>query len=90
MEKPSENEVIIEIKKEVDKFLTRRDRRIVVYCHFINNARGITKSNQKDIEEVFERFIRDKQTRQFSVQVYGEKEILELAHEGKIQVGSLS
>ena len=88
MEKPSENEVIIEIKKEVDKFLTRRDRRIVVYCHFINNARGITKSNQKDIEEVFERFIRDKQTRQFSVQVYGEKEILELAHEGKIQVGS--
>jgi hypothetical protein len=88
MEKPSENEVIIEIKKEVDKFLTKRDRRIVVYCHFINNARGITKSNQKDIEEVFERFIRDKQTRQFSVQVYGEKEILELAHEGKIQVGS--
>jgi hypothetical protein len=88
MEKPSENEVIIEIKKKVDEFLTRRDRRIVVYCHFINNAKGITKSNQKDIEEVFERFISDKQTRQFSVQVYGEKDILELARDGKIQVGS--
>lgn len=88
MGRPSENEVIVEIKKKVDDFLSRRGRRIVVFCHFINNAKGVTKSNQKDIEEVAERFISDKQIRQFSMQVYGEKEILELARDGKIQVGS--
>lgn len=89
MESPSKNEVIIEIKQKIDEFCTkRRDRRIIVYCHFINNARGVTKSNQKDIDEVLGRFIIDKQIRHFSVQVYGEKDILELAHDGKIKVGS--
>lgn len=82
------NAVVAEIKSKYDDFLSgRRGRRIQVYCHYINNAKGITKSNEKQIEEVvMGRFLHDKQLFGFSIQVNGLKDILELATEGKIQV----
>lgn len=82
------NAVVAEIKSKYDEFLNgRRGRRIQVYCHYINNAKGITKSNEKQIEEVvMGRFLNDKQLFGFSIQVNGLKDILELATEGKIQV----
>lgn len=82
------NAVVAEIKSKYDEFLNgRRGRRIQVYCHYINNAKGITKSNEKQIEEVvMGRFLHDKQLFGFSIQVNGLKDILELATEGKIQV----
>lgn len=91
LETPSSNEVVVEIKKKCDAFLKgRRDRRIIVYCHYINNATGINRSNQEEINNVFARFTVDRQLLGFSIQVYGTKEIMELAQEGKIQVGSES
>ena len=91
LEKPSDNEVVTEIKAKCDDFLKgRRDRRIIVYCHYINNVTGIYRNNEKEISNVLARFNTDKQLLGFSIQVYGVKEILELAKEGKIQVGSES
>lgn len=91
LEKPSDNEVVAEIKTKCDEFLKgRRDRRIIVYCHYINNATGIYRNNEKEINNVLARFNADRQLLGFSIQVYGVKEILELAREGKIQVGSES
>lgn len=91
LEKPSDNEVVAEIKIKCDEFLKgRRDRRIIVYCHYINNATGIYRNNEKEINNVLARFNADRQLLGFSIQVYGVKEILELAREGKIQVGSES
>ena len=91
LEKPSDNEVVAEIKTKCDEFLKgRRDRRIIVYCHYINNATGIYLNNEKEINNVLARFNADRQLLGFSIQVYGVKEILELAREGKIQVGSES
>lgn len=91
LEKPSDNEVVAEIKTKCDEFLKgRRDRRIIVYCHYINNATGIYRNNEKEINNVLARFNADRQLLGFSIQVYGVKEILELAKEGKIQVGSES
>lgn len=91
LEKPSDNEVVAEIKTKCDEFLKgRRDRRIIVYCHYINNATGIYRNNEKEINNVLARFNADRQLLGFSIQVYGMKEILELAREGKIQVGSES
>ena len=91
LEKPSDNEVVAEIKTNCDEFLKgRRDRRIIVYCHYINNATGIYRNNEKEINNVLARFNADRQLLGFSIQVYGVKEILELAREGKIQVGSES
>ncbi|WP_278365561.1 AIPR family protein [Phocaeicola barnesiae] len=91
LEKPSDNEVVAEIKTKCDEFLKgRRDRRIIVYCHYINNATGIYRNNEKEINNVLARFNADRQLLGFSIQVYGAKEILELAREGKIQVGSES
>ena len=50
LEKPSDNEVVAEIKTKCDEFLKgRRDRRIIVYCHYINNATGIYRNNEKEI-----------------------------------------
>lgn len=87
-EAPSNNEIIIEIKQKCNEFLSaKRDRRIIVYCHYINNAKGITKSNRDEIENVFARFSMDHQLGRFSTQVYGLSEILQLAKDGKIQVG---
>lgn len=91
LEKPSDNEVVAEIKTKCDEFLKgRRDRRIIVYCHYINNATGIYRNNEKEINNVLARFNADRQLLGFSIQVYGVKEIMELAREGKIQVGSES
>ena len=91
LEAPSSNEVVVEIKEKCDAFLNgRRDRRITVYCHYINNATGIYRSNQEEINNVMARFTIDRQLLDFSIQVYGIKEILELAKEGKIQVGNES
>lgn len=91
LEKPSDNEVVAEIKTKCDELLKgRRDRRIIVYCHYINNATGIYRNNEKEINNVLARFNADRQLLGFSIQVYGVKEILELAREGKIQVGSES
>ena len=91
LEKPSDNEVVAEIKTKCDEFLKgRRDRRIIVYCHYINNATGIYRNNEKEINNVLARFNAERQLLGFSIQVYGVKEILELAREGKIQVGSES
>ncbi|CCZ88105.1 putative uncharacterized protein [Bacteroides sp. CAG:714] len=91
LEEPSDNEVVAEIKTKCDEFLKgRRDRRIIVYCHYINNATGIYRNNEKEINNVLARFNADRQLLGFSIQVYGVKEILELAREGKIQVGSES
>jgi len=91
LEKPSDNEVVAEIKTKCDEFLKgRRDRRIIVYCHYINNATGIYRNNEKEINNVLARFNADRQLLGFSIQVYGVKEVLELVREGKIQVGSES
>lgn len=91
LEKPSDNEVVAEIKTKCDEFLKgRRDRRIIVYCHYINNATGIYRNNEKEINNALARFNADRQLLGFSIQVYGVKEILELVREGKIQVGSES
>ena len=91
LEKPSDNEVVAEIKTKCDEFLKgRRDRRIIVYCHYINNATGIYRNNEKEINNVLARFNADRQLLGFSIQVYRVKEILELVREGKIQVGSES
>lgn len=91
LEKPSDNEVVAEIKTKCDEFLKgRRDRRIIVYCHYINNATGIYRNNEKEINNVLARFNADRQLLGFSIQVYGVKEILEPVREGKIQVGSES
>lgn len=91
LEKPSDNEIVAEIKTKCDEFLKgRRDRRIIVYCHYINNATGIYRNNEKEINNVLARFNADRQLLGFSIQVYGVKEILELVREGKIQVGSES
>lgn len=91
LEKPSDNEVVAEIKTKCDEFLKgRRDRRIIIYCHYINNATGIYRNNEKEINNVLARFNADRQLLGFSIQVYGVKEILELVREGKIQVGSES
>lgn len=90
MDAPSSNEVVVEIKQKCNEFLSRRGRRIIVYCHYINNATGIYRNNEKEINNVFARFEQDRQQLNFSVQVYGTKEILELSKEGKIQVGEES
>lgn len=88
LEKPSDNEIVVEIKKKCDDFLSKRGRKIIVYCHYINNATGIYSGNENEINNVMARFARDKQLLGFSIQVYGVKEIVELAKDGKIQVGS--
>lgn len=90
LETPSSNEVVVEIKKKCDEFLSKRGRNIIVYCHYINNATGIYRSNENEINNVMARFAQDRQLLGFSIQVYGIKEILELSKDGKIQVGSES
>ena len=80
--------VVKKIKTEFDEFLNgRRGRRIVVYCHYINNAKGITKGNETQINEVvLGRFLRDRQMFGFSIQVNGVNDIIDLATTGKIRV----
>lgn len=86
------NPVVKEIKSLFDNFLNGgRGRRIIVYCHFINNAKGVTKSNETQINEVvMGRFLRDRQVFGFSIQVNGVNDIVDLATTGKIRVDSES
>lgn len=84
------NPVVKEINKLMSAFINgRRGRKVTVYCHYINNAKGITKGNELQINEVvMGRFLRDRQIFGFSIQVNGVNDILDLASEGKIRVGS--
>lgn len=87
----SENEALNEIREKCNEFLSaRRNRKIIVSCHLITNTYGITNQNQKAIEEVMARFLSDKQLYDFSLQVYGAKEICDLINDGKIAVGEES
>lgn len=85
------NEVVAEIKSRCQEFIDkRRGNSIQIFCHYINNTTGISKSNEKEITYAINRFEVDKQIFGFSVQVYGSNEIYELATEGKIKVGEES
>ena len=88
LESESSNSVVKEIKSKYDEFLNgRRGRRIVVYCHYINNTRGITKTNESQINDaVLGRFLHDRQLFGFSIQVNGANDIVDLATIGKIRV----
>jgi hypothetical protein len=80
------NPILNEIDQKIQFFLNRRGRKISVHCHFINNAQGVSKSNEKSINDVLLRFENDKRQNNFKIQVYGIKDILELAVDGKIRV----
>lgn len=88
LETPSTNPVVQEIKALFDEFLNgRRGRRIQVFCHYINNTRGIVKSNELQINDVvMGRFLHDRQLFGFSIQVNGANDIIDLATIGKIRV----
>lgn len=85
---PDDNPVVKEIRSKFYSFLNaRKGRRITVHCHYINNARGITKANEKQINStVMGRFLQDKQLNGFTIQVNGIQDILDLAIDGKIHV----
>lgn len=90
-EKIIDNEVVREIKSRCDDFLNkRRGRSITIFAHYINNATGVYKNNEKDIEGIVSRFEKDRQLLGFSIQICGVKDILELARDGKIQIGNES
>lgn len=81
------NPVFREIDELISSFTSRRrNRKIKVKCHFITNAYGISKGNKKVFEDLFGKFEYDKQQHGFDLQVYGEKELLELILDGKIKV----
>lgn len=91
----SDTELNNPVFKEIDDLKSdfignRRSRRVKVKCHFITNAYGISRTNQKVFDELLGKFEYDKQQHGFDLQVYGEKEILELVREGKIKVGKES
>lgn len=82
------NPVFKEVDDIISKFIQgRRSRKVRVKCHFITNAYGVSKTSAKVFEDLFGKFEYDKQQHGFDLQVYGEKEILELVREGKIKVG---
>jgi hypothetical protein len=81
------NPVLKSIYDKVQYFLNgRRGRKVMIHCHFINNAQGVTNSNKAAIEAVSNRFLTDKQHHNFKIQAYGLREILDLAKYGKIAV----
>jgi len=81
------NPVLKTIYDKVQEFLNgRRGRKVMIHCHFINNAQGITNSNKSAIDAVLNRFLTDKQHHNFKIQAYGLKEILDLSKNGKISV----
>ena len=84
--KDPENQVIDEIHDVVDKFLNHKGNKISVKCHFITNVQGINKKDEKSFD-FLKRFDYDKQVHNFDVQIYGIKEIEDLAKDGKIRVG---
>jgi len=86
-EEDLKNPVLKSIYDKVQDFLNgRRGRKVMVHCHFINNAQGITNGNKAAIEAVSNRFLTDKQHHNFKIQAYGLREILDLAKNGKISV----
>lgn len=86
-EEPINNEVFKEILDKTEAFLSeRRGKKIKVKCHFITNAFGIGKSNEKQFQDLLAKFENDKQQYGFGIQIYGAKEVLELVKEGKISV----
>ncbi|MFH0775892.1 MAG: AIPR family protein [bacterium] len=81
------NPVFKEIDDLISNFLKgRSNKKIKVKCHFITNAYGIHKTNKKIFTDLFGKFEYDKQHHGFGLQVYGEKEILELTMDGKIRI----
>lgn len=82
------NPVLNEIDQKVQSFLNKKGRKIAVYCHFINNAKGVNKSNIEAINSVLGRFEQDKQLYRFNIQVYGLQDIIDLSVDGKIRVVS--
>lgn len=81
------NPVLKSIYDKVQHFLNgRRGRKVMIHCHFVNNAQGVTNSNKAAIEAVSNRFLTDKQHHNFKIQAYGLREILDLAKYGKIAV----
>ena len=81
------NPVLKSIYDKVQHFLNgRRGRKVMIHCHFINNAQGVINSNKAAIEAVSNRFLTDKQHHNFKIQAYGLREILDLAKYGKIAV----
>ena len=84
--KDPNNQVIDEIHEIVDNFLKHKGNKISVKCHFITNVLGINKKDEKSFE-FLKRFDYDKQVHNFDIQIYGIKEIEDLAKDGKISVG---
>ena len=84
--KDPNNQVVDEIHEIVDNFLKHKGNKISVKCHFITNVLGINKKDEKSFE-FLKRFDYDKQVHNFDIQVYGIKEIEDLAKDGKITVG---
>lgn len=84
--KDPNNQVVDEIHEIVDNFLNHKGNKISVKCHFITNVLGINKKDEKSFE-FLKRFDYDKQVHNFDIQVYGIKEIEDLAKDGKITVG---
>jgi AIPR protein len=82
------NPVLNEIDQKVQSFLNKKGRKIAVYCHFINNAKGVNRSNIEAINSVLGRFEQDKQLYRFNIQVYGLQDIIDLSVDGKIKVVS--
>jgi hypothetical protein len=81
------NEVFKEIDATMHGFLNgTRGRKITVKCHFITNAVGISKTNARIFDDLLGKFERDKQLYGFGVQIYGEREILDLIRSGKINI----
>ena len=66
--------------------MKHKGNKISVKCHFITNVLGINKKDEKSFE-FLKRFDYDKQVHNFDIQVYGIKEIEDLAKDGKITVG---
>lgn len=86
-EEPINNEVFKDILDKTEAFLSRRrGKKIKVKCHFITNAFGIGKNNEKQFQDLLAKFENDKQQYGFGIQIYGAKEILELVKDGKISV----
>lgn len=90
-DEPINNEVFKEILEKTDAFLNgRRGKKVKVKCHFITNAVGVSKSNEKQFQDLLAKFESDKQQYGFGIQIYGAKEILELVKDGKISVAKES
>ena len=79
------NQVVDEIHAAVDAFIKHKGNKLTVKCHFITNAIGLDKRNEKSFD-FLKRFEYDKQVHGFDIQIYGIKEIEDLAKYGKISV----